>query len=107
MSVIVLGSEVVVGDQVRVLRLTSNKTRSTRVHFLIRITASKLSCFLLPPLTACMPLDSQTYLRNNGWQGHGTALREGALARPLSIPQKRTLAGVGKDRDEAFPFWDQ
>lgn len=54
-----------------------------------------------------MPLDSQTYLRNNGWQGHGTALREGALARPLSIPQKRTLAGVGKDRDEAFPFWDQ
>ncbi|VDB91434.1 unnamed protein product [Peniophora sp. CBMAI 1063] len=53
-----------------------------------------------------MPLDSQTYLRNNGWKGHGTALREGALSRPLSIPQKRTLAGVGKDRDEAFPFWD-
>ncbi|KAF7298930.1 hypothetical protein MIND_00841000 [Mycena indigotica] len=46
------------------------------------------------------------YLVAQGWAGAGSALRHGALARPLAIPQKRTLAGVGKDRDEAFPFWD-
>jgi len=23
------------------------------------------------------------------------------------MPQKKNLAGLGKDRDEAFPFWDQ
>jgi hypothetical protein len=54
-----------------------------------------------------MPLDSDSYLRAQGWGGAGTALREGALSRPLAIAQKKTLAGLGKDRDEAFPFWDQ
>ncbi|KAF9533205.1 hypothetical protein CPB83DRAFT_903181 [Crepidotus variabilis] len=53
-----------------------------------------------------MPLDGHTYLVNQGWGGKGKALREGALSRPLAIPQKKTLAGLGKDRDEAFPFWD-
>ncbi|KIJ29649.1 hypothetical protein M422DRAFT_54071 [Sphaerobolus stellatus SS14] len=51
-------------------------------------------------------LDSVSYLTGYGWKGKGTALREGALSRPIAIPQKRTLAGLGKDRDEAFPFWD-
>jgi hypothetical protein len=46
-------------------------------------------------------------LQSQGWQGDGSALRPGAIIKPLAIPQKRTLAGVGKDRDEAFPFWDQ
>lgn len=54
-----------------------------------------------------MPLDSHEYLVSQGWQGKGTSLRQGSISRPLLIPQKRTLAGVGKDRDEAFPFWDQ
>ncbi|PPQ76623.1 hypothetical protein CVT24_011327, partial [Panaeolus cyanescens] len=53
-----------------------------------------------------MPLDSENYLVSQGWAGKGTALRQGALVRPLAIPQKKTLAGLGKDRDEAFPFWD-
>ncbi|KAI0320541.1 hypothetical protein OF83DRAFT_1052928, partial [Amylostereum chailletii] len=53
-----------------------------------------------------MPLDGHNYLRNQGWSGKGTGLRHGSISRPLTIPQKRTLAGVGKDRDEAFPFWD-
>ncbi|KAH8825192.1 hypothetical protein DL96DRAFT_1712213 [Flagelloscypha sp. PMI_526] len=53
-----------------------------------------------------MPLDTHGYLVAQGWQGKGVALRDGAISRPLAIPQKRTLAGVGKDRDEAFPFWD-
>ncbi len=54
-----------------------------------------------------MPLDGHSYLVAQGWIGKGSGLREGAISRPLAIPQKRTLAGVGKDRDEAFPFWDQ
>jgi hypothetical protein len=54
-----------------------------------------------------MPLDSHGYLVAQGWQGKGTALREGALVRPIAVIQKKNLAGVGKDRDEAFPFWDQ
>lgn len=54
-----------------------------------------------------MPLDSKAYLTSLGWQGAGNGLREGGMIKPLSIPQKRTLAGIGKDRDEAFPFWDQ
>ncbi|KAF8229698.1 hypothetical protein L208DRAFT_156446 [Tricholoma matsutake] len=53
-----------------------------------------------------MPLDSHSYLLSQGWTGKGTGLRHGAIARPLAIPQKKTLAGLGKDRDEAFPFWD-
>ena len=55
----------------------------------------------------CMPLNSHSYLIAQGWQGTGEALREGAISRPVIITQKKTLAGVGKDRDEAFPFWDQ
>ncbi|KAI0052699.1 hypothetical protein FA95DRAFT_1553357 [Auriscalpium vulgare] len=53
-----------------------------------------------------MPLNGHTHLVKQGWTGTGTGLRPGAMSRPLTIPQKRTLAGVGKDRDEAFPFWD-
>ncbi|KAI6129627.1 hypothetical protein EDD16DRAFT_1701063 [Pisolithus croceorrhizus] len=53
-----------------------------------------------------MPLDGYTYLTSYGWSGKGTGLRNGAIEKPVAIPQKRNLAGVGKDRDEAFPFWD-
>ncbi|KAG6857142.1 hypothetical protein H0H87_008712 [Tephrocybe sp. NHM501043] len=53
-----------------------------------------------------MPLDGHDFLVAQGWSGNGTGLREGAISRPLAIPQKKNLAGVGKDRDEAFPFWD-
>lgn len=54
-----------------------------------------------------MPLDGHSYLVSQGWSGHGTGLRQDSIVRPLAIPQKRTLSGLGKDRDEAFPFWDQ
>ena len=54
-----------------------------------------------------MPLDSHSFLVAQGWAGKGTALREGAISRPLALTQKKTLSGLGKDRDEAFPFWDQ
>jgi len=53
-----------------------------------------------------MPFDGHSYLVAQGWTGKGTGLRQGAITRPLAIPQKKTLAGLGKDRDEAFPFWD-
>ena len=47
------------------------------------------------------------YLTSYGWTGTGTGLRKGAIDRPLAIPPKKNLCGLGKDRDEAFPFWDQ
>ncbi|KAL5524413.1 hypothetical protein ACEPAF_9553 [Sanghuangporus sanghuang] len=53
-----------------------------------------------------MPLDGHSYLVTQGWSGKGCGLREGAITRPLAIPQKKTLSGLGKDRDDAFPFWD-
>ncbi|KZT18438.1 hypothetical protein NEOLEDRAFT_1173578 [Neolentinus lepideus HHB14362 ss-1] len=53
-----------------------------------------------------MPLDGHAYLSSQGWPGTGSGLREGAVSRPVIIIQKKTLAGIGKDRDEAFPFWD-
>ncbi|KZT73932.1 hypothetical protein DAEQUDRAFT_754307 [Daedalea quercina L-15889] len=53
-----------------------------------------------------MPIDGHAYLVQQGWGGKGTGLRHGAISRPVTIAQKKTLAGVGKDRDEAFPFWD-
>ncbi|KAK7056910.1 hypothetical protein VNI00_002628 [Paramarasmius palmivorus] len=53
-----------------------------------------------------MPLDGHSYLVSQGWSGKGTGLRQGAIAKPIAITQKKTLAGLGKDRDEAFPFWD-
>ncbi|KAJ3812797.1 hypothetical protein F5876DRAFT_13618, partial [Lentinula aff. lateritia] len=53
-----------------------------------------------------MPLDGHSYLVAQGWSGKGTGLRKGAIAKPIAVSQKKTLAGLGKDRDEAFPFWD-
>ena len=54
-----------------------------------------------------MPLDGHSFLVSQGWSGKGSGLRQGAIAKPLAIPQKKNLSGLGKDRDEAFPFWDQ
>ncbi|KAH9480373.1 G patch domain-containing protein 4 [Psilocybe cubensis] len=53
-----------------------------------------------------MPLEAHDYLVSQGWGGKGTGLRQGAISRPIAIPMKKNLAGLGKDRDEAFPFWD-
>ncbi|KAF8627369.1 hypothetical protein AX17_006184 [Amanita inopinata Kibby_2008] len=53
-----------------------------------------------------MPLDGHSFLVAQGWAGKGSGLRDGSISRPLAIPQKRTLSGLGKDRDDAFPFWD-
>ncbi|TFK80885.1 hypothetical protein K466DRAFT_667450 [Polyporus arcularius HHB13444] len=53
-----------------------------------------------------MPLDGHAHLVRQGWSGKGSGLRHGAIAKPVTIIQKKTLSGIGKDRDEAFPFWD-
>ncbi|PAV17031.1 ribosome biogenesis [Pyrrhoderma noxium] len=53
-----------------------------------------------------MPLDGHSYLVAQGWSGKGSGLRHGSISKPLAIPQKKTLSGLGKDRDDAFPFWD-
>ncbi|KAF9067136.1 hypothetical protein BDP27DRAFT_1538097 [Rhodocollybia butyracea] len=53
-----------------------------------------------------MPLDGHSYLVAQGWSGKGNGLRKGAISKPITVNQKKTLAGLGKDRDEAFPFWD-
>ncbi|KAJ9104573.1 hypothetical protein QFC21_002071 [Naganishia friedmannii] len=53
-----------------------------------------------------MPMDTAEYLASQGWKGKGTALKHGHVTRPLAVVQKKTLGGVGKDRDEAVPFWD-
>ncbi|KAG6837194.1 hypothetical protein H0H93_013421 [Arthromyces matolae] len=53
-----------------------------------------------------MPLDGHDFLVAQGWSGKGTGLRQGAISRPIAIAKKKNLGGLGKDRDEAFPFWD-
>lgn len=35
------------------------------------------------------------------------ALKQGHISRPIAVVQKKTMSGVGKDRDEAVPFWDK
>ncbi|CAE6459902.1 hypothetical protein RSOLAG22IIIB_01736 [Rhizoctonia solani] len=51
-------------------------------------------------------LDGQTHLVKQGWKGHGHPLKVGGRSRPVVIAQKKTLGGIGKDRDESFAFWD-
>ncbi|KAG8719746.1 hypothetical protein FRC08_002106 [Ceratobasidium sp. 394] len=51
-------------------------------------------------------LDGQTHLVKQGWKGAGHPLKAGGRARPIVIAQKKTLGGIGKDRDESFAFWD-
>ncbi|KAB5589260.1 hypothetical protein CTheo_7297 [Ceratobasidium theobromae] len=51
-------------------------------------------------------LDGRTHLVRQGWKGTGHPLKTGGRARPVVIAQKKTLGGIGKDRDESFAFWD-
>ncbi|EUC62032.1 hypothetical protein RSOL_412230 [Rhizoctonia solani AG-3 Rhs1AP] len=51
-------------------------------------------------------LDGQTHLVKQGWKGTGHPLKAGGRSRPVVIAQKKTLGGIGKDRDESFAFWD-
>ncbi|KZS96057.1 hypothetical protein SISNIDRAFT_451740 [Sistotremastrum niveocremeum HHB9708] len=53
-----------------------------------------------------MPLDGHAFLTAQGWQGKGQGLRQGAIHRPIAAPLKSTKSGVGKDKVEAFAFWE-
>ncbi|KAL4400067.1 hypothetical protein ACI68E_002982 [Malassezia pachydermatis] len=56
-----------------------------------------------------MPLNTSEYLTKQGWSGHGTPLdgeRGRGLRKPIIIPQKRNLGGVGQNRDRAVEWWD-
>ncbi|WWD18791.1 hypothetical protein CI109_103246 [Kwoniella shandongensis] len=57
-------------------------------------------------MTKKAQFDPAAHLSKHGWQGKGTALKQGHATRPLAVVQKKTLSGIGKDRDEAVPFWD-
>ncbi|GAA6006751.1 uncharacterized protein JCM10292_003485 [Rhodotorula paludigena] len=52
--------------------------------------------------------DSATYLRGLGWNGPGSSLNNSASGRskPVTVAQKKTLSGVGRDRDTSFAWWD-
>lgn len=56
-----------------------------------------------------MVFSPANYLRGLGWSGPGTSLQPDnvhARIKPILIPQKKTLGGVGKDRDTAYPWWE-
>ncbi|GAA5820273.1 hypothetical protein JCM3770_002447 [Rhodotorula araucariae] len=52
--------------------------------------------------------DSATFLRGLGWNGPGSSLNNSAAgrAKPVAVTQKKTLGGVGRDRDTSFAWWD-
>ncbi|WFD29346.1 hypothetical protein MSPP1_000355 [Malassezia sp. CBS 17886] len=56
-----------------------------------------------------MPLDTRHFLAGQGWGGLGTPLdgeKGRGLKKPLIIPPKRNLRGIGQDRDRAVEWWD-
>ncbi|PWN33491.1 uncharacterized protein FA14DRAFT_190639 [Meira miltonrushii] len=56
-----------------------------------------------------MPLNATTYLERHGWRGKGVPLDGESgrgLKKPLALPMKRNLKGVGKERDRAVEWWD-
>jgi nucleolar protein TMA23 len=56
-----------------------------------------------------MSFNSTTFLTTQGWEGAGVPLdgKGGkGLKKPLAIPQKRGLKGLGKERDRAVEWWD-
>ncbi|KAJ1024924.1 hypothetical protein NDA18_004210 [Ustilago nuda] len=56
-----------------------------------------------------MPLNATSFLVSQGWEGVGVPLDGKAgkgLKKPLAITQKKTLSGIGKDRDRAYDWWN-
>ena len=72
-------------------------------------------------MTTVKRFDPEAHLHKQGWKGKGTgefdmilresslivAFKQGHATRPLAVVRKKNLAGIGKDRDEAIPFWDK
>jgi nucleolar protein TMA23 len=56
-----------------------------------------------------MPLNGTTYLVQHGWAGKGVPLdgeRGRGLKKPIALPMKRNVKGLGKERDRATEWWD-
>lgn len=59
--------------------------------------------------SAEMPLNATSYLTARGWKGTGIPLdgQQGrGLKKPLALPMKRNMKGLGKERDRAVEWWD-
>lgn len=56
--------------------------------------------------TTEMVFNSNKFLVSQGWEGQGKALKKGGRARPISVVQKKTMSGVGKDTYNGFEWWD-
>lgn len=48
----------------------------------------------------------QTFLTNQGWEGPGSGLRKGSIKKPVTVPHKTNLKGIGKERDTGYAWWD-
>lgn len=53
-----------------------------------------------------MPFSPATYLTEQGWEGKGHGLRKGSIRKPLTVAHKTNLAGLGKERDTGYAWWD-
>lgn len=91
--------------------LGGGKANSAKLRLSMAFTC--LHFFRVPSCTdarqAAMPLNTSHYLTKQGWKGHGTPLdgeKGRGLKKPLIIPQKRNLGGVGQNRDRAVEWWD-
>lgn len=50
---------------------------------------------------------AERHLKGLGWAGEGTALREGARARPINAHQKKSaISGIGKETVSTFAWWE-
>lgn len=79
----------------------------------VRSLARSSSLHLAQPTLSNMTTEStrfnpSAYLKGLGWKGPGAGLNDSphARARPVIAAQKKSLSGVGKDRDTAFPWWE-
>lgn len=88
---------------------TNALTADAHLSFIIL----SVSPFASPAFTLvrsrAMPLNTTSFLVSQGWEGVGVPLDGKAgkgLKKPLAITQKKTLSGIGKDRDRADDWWN-
>jgi hypothetical protein len=52
-----------------------------------------------------MPFSPSAYLISQGWEGGSKGLRENSRSKPITVIKKSNQSGIGRDRDEAIPWW--
>ncbi|KNZ56347.1 hypothetical protein VP01_2428g2 [Puccinia sorghi] len=53
-----------------------------------------------------MGFSASSYLASQGWAGPGTGFTTKSRKKPITLPQKKNLLGIGSDRDTSNPWWD-